>query len=103
MHQTLTEIESKTITTAAAWLSDVLDDLHHEASNTTRLIRLYQGTSLELAEFMATVRQAYSIIIPKLPALRKPMAYWFRILEDLLTPQVGLTARRAEAVAHAKA
>ena len=100
MHATLTEHERRTITTAASWLSDVLDDLDHQASNTTRLIRLYQAGELELGAFMEATRRAWSVVVPKLPELRKPCAYYFRCLEAELAPPVGLTAAQATAVAY---
>ena len=100
MHQTITDHERRTITVAAAWLSDVLGDLDHQQSNVSRLTRLFQGGDLELPEFMAHCRAAYSVIVPKLGRLRKPCAYFFRVLERELAPDVGMTARQAEAVAH---
>ena len=100
MHATLTEHERRTITTAASWLSDVLDDLDHQASNTTRLIRLYQAGELELGAFMEATRRAWSIVVPKVPTLRRPAAYFFRVLEGELVPQVGMSAKQAQAVAY---
>ncbi len=103
MHQTITDHERRTITVAAAWLSDVLGDLDHQQSNVTRLKRLYQGYHGELPEFMSHCRTSWSVIVPKIPKLRKPMPYWFRVLETELQPDVGLTAQQAQEVAHARA
>ena len=100
MHATLTEHERRTITTAAAWLSNVLGDLDHQASNVTRLVRLYQGGNLELSEFMACCRAAWSTVVGKMPELRRPAAYYFTVLEHELAPPVGMTAAQAAAVAY---
>ena len=96
MHYQMTEHEQRTITTAAAWLSQALGDLRHQTHNTTRLVRLYQGGDLELSEFMEEVRGAYSEIVAKIPTLKRPAAYWFRILERRLSPPVGMDAATAE-------
>ena len=103
MHQTITDQERRTITTAASWLSDVLGDLRHQASNVTRLTRLFQGYHGELSEFMAATRRAWSVVVGKLPELRRPAAYFFRVLEGELSPQVGQTAHQAQEVIYGSA
>ena len=100
MHQTLTDHEQATITTAARALSDMLHDQAHEASNTTRMLNLYRGYHGDLGEFMAASRRAWSIVVPKLPGLRRPAAYFFRVLEAELAPPVGMSAKQAQAVAY---
>ena len=96
MHYQMTEHEQRTITTAAAWLSQALGDLRHQTHNTTRLLRLYQGGELELPEFMGQVRGAYSEIVVKIPTLKRPAAYLFAVLERRLSPAVGMDAATAE-------
>ena len=96
MHQTLTDHEQATITIAARWLSDVLDDQAHEASNTTRMLNLYRGYHGDLGEFMASGRAAWSIVAGKLPELRRPAAYFFTVLEGWIMVDVGETAAQAE-------
>ena len=91
MHERLTDQEQQTIATAAAWLSRALQDVDHAQSNQTRLIRLFQGSTLELDQFMTTVRQSYSTTIHKLAGIRKPCAYFFRVLESLLNEPVTKT------------
>ena len=96
MHQTLTDHEQATITTAATWLSSALGDQVHLASNTTRLTRLFQGYDGELAAFMASGRAAWSIVSSKMPGLRRPAAYFFTVLEGELSPDVGVAAAQVE-------
>ena len=96
MHQTLTDHEQATITTAARALSDMLDDQAHEASNVTRMTRLYQGYHGELGEFMESVRVAWSIVAGKMPELRRPASYFFTVLEGWIMVDVGETAAQAE-------
>ena len=96
MHQTLTDHEQATITIAARWLSDVLHDQAHEASNTTRLLNLYRGYHGELAAFMESVRAAWSIVVGRMPGLRRPASYFFTVLEGEIMVDVGMAAAQVE-------
>ena len=100
MHQTIDATEERTLQIAACWLSQALDDLAHQQSNVTRMRRLYQAGELELGAFMEATRRAWSIVVPKVPTLRRPAAYFFRVLEGELVPQVGMSAKQAQAVAY---
>lgn len=75
----------------------ILHDRGHVASNRKQVLRLYATSSLSLGEFLGAMREAYSIIIPKLPQLRNRAAYYFAVLRDILARySVGLSAREAE-------
>ena len=91
----ITNSEQTILKTAARWLSDVLDDQAHEASNTTRMLNLYRGYHGELAAFMESVRAAWSIVVGRMPELRRPAAYFYTVLEGEIMPDVG---HRAEDV-----
>jgi len=100
MHQTITDHERRTISIAAAWLSQALDDLHHQASNQRRMLNLYHGYHGELPEFMEATRRAWSITSRHRGRIRNAASYYFTVLEGEIMPPVGMTAVQAEAVAY---
>jgi len=63
----------------------VLRDKRHVQSNRTRLLRWYAGSGLPLDAFMALVREAHSRIIARQFELRRPAAYWFTTLAELIS------------------
>jgi hypothetical protein len=89
MHETLSDHERRTIEAAARWLSGVLHDARHTASNVTRLERLYQGSSLELDGFMILVKRAHSTWAHKQNDIRNPAPYFFTVLESLIIEPVA--------------
>jgi hypothetical protein len=86
-----------------AWLSDTFDDLAHLQSNTTRALRLFEGSELAYWEFQEATRAAYSATLHRMadakrPRLKRPMPYWFACLADQCQRRrVGMTAQEAAA------
>lgn len=86
-----------------AWLSDAFDDLAHLQSNTTRALRLFEGSELAYWEFQEATRAAYSATLHRMadakrPRLKRPMPYWFACLADQCQRRrVGMTAAEAAA------
>jgi len=88
MKEYLSDAERDTISKAASWLSQALQDAGHTRSNTTRLERMYQGGELQLGAFMEQVKRAHSSTIHRMPALHKPMAWMLVTLESYLAEPV---------------
>lgn len=92
------------ISITLAWLSDTFDDLAHLQSNTTRALRLFEGSELAFWEFQEATRAAYSATLHRMadakrPRLKRPMPYWFACLADQCQRRrVGMTAQEASAL-----
>lgn len=82
MKKFISDHEKQTITTAVEWLSRALGDGHHTASNVTRALRLFQGSSFDLGAFMQRVKWSHSKVIQRRSELRRPMAWFFADLEQ---------------------
>jgi len=94
----IADADKRTIGISVAWLSQVFEDLDHQASNTTRAERLFESSGLAGWQFTECIRSAYSGTLKHQPGLRRPMAYFFRLLEDQTQRLThGLTALEAMA------
>jgi len=90
------------ISITVAWLSEVLGDLHHLQSNTTRALRIFESSGLPYAVFGECIRAAYSQTLRQMPRLRCPMAYFFTNLGDQCQRFThGLTAAEASRLCQA--
>lgn len=95
--------DRKQIGISIAWLSQTFDDLAHLQANTTRALRVFEGSGLAGWEFSECVRAAYSATLHRMadakrPRLKRPMPYWFACLADQCQRRrVGMTAQEAAA------
>lgn len=93
--------DRRQISIAVSWLSQTFDDLGHLQANTTRALRIFEGSGLAGWQFQEATRAAYSATIHRMadsrrPKLKKPMAYYFTALADQTQRRGhGLTAEQA--------
>jgi len=62
----------------------ILQDAEHIASNVKQAYNLFGWADLDLESFMACVKEAHSVTLRALPRLRRPGAYFFKVLGDVL-------------------
>jgi len=67
-------------------LTDEFGDTTHRASNVTRVARLFARSQMEASAFVSFLYEARSITKDRASdsVMRRPMAYYFTVLEDLL-------------------
>lgn len=96
--------DRKHIGISVAWLSQTFDDLAHLQANTTRALRIFEGSGLAGWEFSECVRAAYSATLHRMadakrPRLERRMPYFFACLGDQCQRRlVGLTSAEASAL-----
>lgn len=93
--------DRRAIETAMDRLSQVFGDGDHLQANTTRALRIFEGSGLPCSQFQQAMRAAYSATFHRMadakrPRLERRMAYWFACLEDQCQRLThGMTASEA--------